>query len=50
MYHFVNFRAHNNTLNSTFHRNTENSTILEILKTVKLLIQKFTKWYIYLVS
>ena len=41
MYHFVNFGAHGNTLNSTF---------TEILKTVKLLIQKFIKWHIYLVS
>ena len=30
----------------TFYRNTENSIISEIPKTVKLLIQKFTKWYI----
>ena len=46
MYHFVNFRADNNTLNRTFYGNTENSIISKIPETVKLLIQKFTKWYI----
>ena len=46
MYHFVNFGAHNNTLNSTFHRNPENSIISVVPKMVKLLTQKFTKWYI----
>ena len=34
MYHSVNFSAYNNTLNSTF---------VEILKTVKLLMEKFTE-------
>ena len=43
MYPFVNFGAHNNTLNSTFCRNIENSIISEIPEIVKLLIQKFTK-------
>ena len=50
MYPFLNFEAYDNTLNSTFHGKTESSIISEILKTVKLLIQKFTKWYIQLVS
>ena len=35
MYHFVDFSAHNNTLNGTFPRNTENIIISEIPKTVK---------------
>ena len=30
MYHFMNFEAQNNTLNSTFCRNTENSILSEI--------------------
>ena len=32
----MNLLAHNNTLNSTFCTNTENSIISETLKTVKL--------------
>ena len=44
MYHFVNFTAYDNTLNKTvsFCKNTENGKVSEILKTVKLLIQKLT--------
>ena len=47
MYHFVNFSAYNDTPNCTFAGNTEISIISEILKAVKSLTQRFTKWYIY---
>ena len=36
MYHFVNFGAHKNTLDSIFCRNTKNSIISEIQKNSKI--------------
>ena len=43
MYHFVDFSAYNITLNSTFEDIIKQHDFRN--KTVKLLAQKFTKWY-----